>query len=79
MISLKLDHWTGTSFRVYNRFTKRTEGFIIDEIDWRFIDNQGVEHKLPTGYNKFSIDQAIDYFTGKNFIKTLSWQSVNFN
>lgn len=72
MINLKLDHWTGTSFRVYNRITKKTIGFIIDEIDWRFIDRKGNEYKMPTGCNKFSIDQAIDYFTSKNFIKTLS-------
>ena len=71
MIRFKLDHWSGSGFRVYNRFTKKTVGRIIDEIDWRFIDNQGMEHKLPTEY-KFSIDQAINYFTSKNFIKTLS-------
>lgn len=71
MISLKVDHWNGSGFRVYNRFTKKTIGFIIDMIDWRFIDNQGVEHKLPDD-KKFSIDQAINYFTSKNFIKTLS-------
>lgn len=72
MIRFKLDHWSGASFRVYSRFTQKTIGYVIDEIDWRFIDKQGVEHKLPNGYNKFSIDQAIDYFTSKNFIKTLS-------
>lgn len=71
MISLKLDHWNGANFRVYNRFTKKTVGYIMLEIDWRFIDNQGDEHKLPDD-KKFSIDQAIDYFTSKNFIKTLS-------
>ena len=69
---IKLADWNGSSFRVYNRFTKKTTGFIIDEIDWRFIDREGNECKMPTGYNKFSIDQAIDYFTSKNFIKTLS-------
>lgn len=72
MIILKLGHWSGTSFRVYNRFTNRTAGYIIDEIDWRFIDNQGIEYKLPNGINKFSFDQAIDYFTSKNFIKALN-------
>lgn len=72
MISLKLDHWNGNGFRVYNRFTKKTIGFIIDMIDWRFADGKGNEYSLPNGYNKFSIDQAIDYFTSKNFIKTLS-------
>lgn len=72
MISLKLDHWNGSSFRVYNRFTKKTVGRIIDEIDWRFVDEKGNEYRLPSGYNKFSIDQAVDYFTSKNFIKTLS-------
>lgn len=72
MISFKLDHWTGTSFRVYNRFTNKTVGYLIDEIDWRFIDKQGAVHKLPNGYNKFSVDQAIKYFTSKNFIKALS-------
>ena len=71
MISLKLDHWNGTGFRVYNRFTKKTIGCIIDEIDWRFVDEKGNEYKMPTDY-KFSIDQAIAYFTSKNFIKTLS-------
>ena len=69
---IKLDHWNGSSFRVYNRFTKKTVGFIINEIDWRFVDKQGVEHKLPDDVNKFSIDQAISCFTSKNFIKTLS-------
>lgn len=69
---IKLADWNGSSFRVYNRFTKKTVGFIIDEIDWRFTDEKGNEYKLPTNYNKFSIDQAIDYFTSKNFIKTLS-------
>lgn len=72
MISLKLDHWSGSSFRVYNRFTKKTVGRIIDEIDWRFVDEKGNEYRLPSGYNKFSVDQAINYFTSKNFIKTLS-------
>lgn len=72
MISLKLDHWNGTNFRVYNRFTKKTIGYIMLEIDWRFADGKGNEYKVPTNYNKFSIDQAIDYFTSKNFIKTLS-------
>lgn len=71
MISLKLDHWNGNGFRVYNRFTKKTLGYIIDEIDWRFIDEQGLEHKLPIDVNKFSIDRAIDYFTSKNFITVL--------
>ena len=69
---IKLVDWNGSSFRVYNRFTKKTVGFIIDEIEWRFVDEQGDEHKLPVGINKFSIDQAIGYFTSKNFIKTLS-------
>lgn len=72
MNSLKLDHWNGANFRVYNRFTKKTVGYIMLEIDWRFADVKGNEYDLPTGYNKFSIDQAIDYFTSKNFIKTLS-------
>lgn len=72
MIRIKLDHWTGAGFRVYNCFTKKTLGYIIDEINWRFADEKGNEYDLPAGYNKFSIDQAIDYFTSKNFIKTLS-------
>lgn len=67
MISLKLDHWNGNGFRVYNRFTKKTLGYIIDKINWRFIDNQGVEYKLPAD-KKFNINQAINYFTSKNFI-----------
>lgn len=71
MNSLKLDHWNGNGFRVYNRFTKKTVGYLIDEIDWRFIDKQGLVHKLPDD-KKFSINQAIDYFTSKNFIKALS-------
>lgn len=71
MISLKLGHWTGAGFRVYNRFTKKTIGYIVDEIDWRFDDGKGNEYELPIGYSQFSIDQAIDYFTSKNFIKTL--------
>ena len=69
---IKLDHWNGTCFRVYNRFTKKTIGYIMLEIDWRFADGKGNEYELPTDYNKFSIDQAISYFTSKNFIKTLS-------
>lgn len=69
---IKLANWNGSGFRVYDRFTKKTLGYIIDEIDWRFDDGKGNEYKLPTEYNKFSIDQAIDYFTSKNFIKTLS-------
>ena len=72
MISLKLDQWNGSSFRVTNRFTKKTIGYLIDEIDWRFIDRKGNEYKLPDDVNKFSIDQAINFFTSKNFIKTLS-------
>ena len=69
---IKLADWNGTYFRVYSRFTKKTIGYIIDEIDWRFIDRKGNEYKLPAEYNKFSIDQAIKYFTSKKFIKTLS-------
>ena len=72
MIRFKLDHWSGTNFRVYNRFTKKTVGCIIDEIDWRFIDEKDNEYELPTNYNKFSINQAIEYFTSKNFINSLS-------
>lgn len=71
MTNLKLGHWNGSSFRVYNRFTQKTIGFINDEIDWRFIDEKGNEYKMPTGYNKFDIDQAVSYFTGKNFINCL--------
>lgn len=72
MISLKLGHWTGSSFRVCNRFTKKTIGYIFDEIDWRFVDEKGNEYKMPNSYDKFNIDQAINYFTSKNFIKTLN-------
>ena len=72
MKGLKLSHWNGTSFKVYKRFTKKRIGNIIDEIDWRFVDEFGNEYKLPNSYDKFSIDQAIDYFTSKKFIKTLS-------
>ena len=53
MNGLKLSHWNGTSFKVYNRFTKKTIGRIIDEIDWRFVDEFGNEYKLPSSYNKF--------------------------
>lgn len=74
MISLKLGHWNGNGFRVYNRFTKKTLGYIIDEIDWRFIDEQGVEYKLPS--NKFSFDQAFGYFTSKNFIAVLRGEMI---
>lgn len=71
MIILKLGHWNGNGFRVYNRFTKKTVGYLIDEIDWQFVDEQGIKYKLPVD-KKFSLDQAINYFTSKNFIKALN-------